>query len=251
VQDSVGRRGVVWRSHKRARSGQSGAVERTDSDAVLREQLVYYSLRAGEYDEAYLREGLHDRGPSSNRGWLAELARLQAAFDRVALDGDVVELAAGTGAWTERLVRRSRSLTVLDGSAEMLERNRARLGSVASGIAYEVVDLFDWHPEREWDACVFGFWLCKVPDARIDGFLRTVAEALRPGGVVCCVDKAAATEPPTELEDRTLNDGQRFTIVDHPRPPRRIVEVFRTAGMRVNVQIFGDRFCLASGAKMA
>ena len=226
-------------------------VERADSEAVLRQQLLYYTLRAGEYDDAYLREGLHDRGPSGNASWQAEMARLQTAFDGVPWDGDIVELAAGTGFWTERLIRRSRSLTVLDGSAEMLDRNQARLGTAASSIAYEVVNLFDWHPEREWDACVFGFWLCKVPDARIDKFLRTVAEALRPGGVVCCIDKAATTEPPTELEERTLNDGQRFTIVDHPRPPSRVVDVFQTAGMRVNVQTFGDRFFLASGTKMA
>ena len=161
------------------------------------------------------------------------------------------ELAAGTGVWTERLVRRARSLTVLDGSPEMLDMNRARLGARATNVAYEVVDLFDWHPDREWDACAFGLWLCKVPDARIDGFMRTVAEALRPGGVVCCVDKAATTEPPTELEDRTLNDGRRFTIVDHPRPPSRIVELFRVAGMRVDVQTFGNWFCLASGTKTA
>jgi hypothetical protein len=68
--------------------------------------------------------------------------------------------------------------------------------------------------------------------------------------VVCCVDKAATTEPPTELEDRTLNDGQRFTIVDHPRPASRIVELFLTAGMRVDVQTFGARVCLASGTRV-
>ena len=226
-------------------------MERAKSDAVLREQLRYYALRAGEYDDAYLRNGLRDRGPASDASWHDEMALLEGAFDEVSLDGDIVELAAGTGVWTERLVRRARSLTVLDGSPEMLDRNRARLGTRATHVAYEVVDLFDWHPEREWDACAFGFWLCKVPDARIDRFMRTVAEALRPGGVVCCVDKAATTEPLTELEDRTLNDGRRFTIVDHPRPPSRVVELFRAAGMRVDVQTFGDRFCLASGAKTA
>jgi demethylmenaquinone methyltransferase/2-methoxy-6-polyprenyl-1,4-benzoquinol methylase len=140
-------------------------------------------------------------------------------------------------------------MTVLDGSREMLERNRARLGTAASNVAYEVVDLFEWRPERAWDACVFGFWLCKVPDARVDGFLRAVADALRPGGVVCCIDKAARIEPVTELERRTLNDGQRFTIIDHPRPPSRVVEMFQSAGMDVNVQTFGQRFCLATGTK--
>lgn len=226
-------------------------MDMPDADAVLRQQLLYYALRADEYHDAYLRTGPHDRGPAGNASWHEEMSRLQSAFDRVPLHGDIVELAAGTGAWTERIIGRARSLTALDGSAEMLARNQARLGPAASNIAYEVVNLFDWHPARQWDACVFGFWLCKVPDARIDRFLGAVADALRPGGVVCCVDKAATDDTANELEERTLQDGRRFTIIDHPRPPRRIVEVFRTAGMTVEVQTLGSRFCLAAGSKTA
>jgi SAM-dependent methyltransferase len=224
-------------------------MEEAGSDAVLREQRLYYSLRAGEYDDAYRLRGQHDRGPAGNASWHEEMARLQRAFDAVPLGGDVVELAAGTGVWTERLLGRARSLTVLDGSREMLDANRARLGSAASSVSYAVVDLFEWRPVLTWDACVFGFWLCKVPDDRIDRFLGTVADALRPGGVVCCVDKAADGEPSTELETRTLNDGRQFTIIDHPRPPSRLVETFATAGMDVEVATVGRRFCLVSGRK--
>ena len=177
------------------------------------------------------------------------MTRLQRAFDRVPVHGEVVELAAGTGAWTERLVGRVRALTVLDGSNEMLDVNRARLGAASTRVTYEVVDLFGWRPAQVWDACVFGFWLCKVPDDRVDGFLQTVADALRPGGVVCCVDKTAEVERATELEARTLNDGRQFTIVDHPRPPHRLVDLFAASGMEVEVETVGPRFCLASGAK--
>ena len=221
----------------------------SDSDPLLREQRLYYALRAGEYDDLYDRKGQYDRGSVHNAGWLEEMARLQRVFDRVPLHGDVVELAAGTGAWTGRLLGRAESLTVLDGSAEMLDQNRARLGPAAAGVTYGVVDLFQWRPHRTWDACVFGLWLCKVPDERVHRFLETVADALRAGGVVCCVDKAADTEPASELEARTLNDGRRFTIVDHPRPAGRLVELFAAAGMNVEVKTVGQRFCLAFGTR--
>ena len=174
---------------------------------------------------------------------------MQGAFDDLPFGGEVVELAAGTGVWTERLVDRSHSLTVLDGSAEMLDVNRMRLGAAAASVSYAVADLFTWRPEREWDACVFGFWLCKVPDDRIDRFLGTVADALRPGGLVCCIDKTADREPATELEDRALEDGRRFTIVDHPRTPARLGDLFAAAGFDVEVETFGRRFSLVSGTK--
>lgn len=220
-----------------------------DVERALRAQRLYYCLRAGEYDDAYSRRGQHDRGPSLNAQWQEELTRVRRAFDELALHGDIIELAAGTGVWTERLIARARSLTILDGSAEMLAENRVRLGAAASKGAYRVADLFEWRPDRIWDVCVFAFWLAKVPDDRVEEFLRKVARALQPGGRVCCVDKWAEAEPSTEFETRHLNDGRAFTIVDHPRPPSRIIELFGAAGMDVDVQTFGNRFILASGTK--
>lgn len=38
----------------------------TDSAAVLQEQIAYYRARAPEYDEAYTRTGLYDRGEEAN-----------------------------------------------------------------------------------------------------------------------------------------------------------------------------------------
>ncbi len=216
----------------------SEAVTR-ELDAVLREQKRYYAERAGEYDEAY--------SPAQASGWQHDMARLVAAFDAVDLHGEIIELAAGTGVWTERLVERSSSLTVLDASTEMLDVNRRRLGASAARVTYEVVDLFEWRPPRRWDACVFAFWLAKVPDARLGAFLAAVRACLRPGGLVCCVDKTADAEPSSEYEGRTLNDGRRFTIVDHPRPPARIAEAFAAAQLDVSVEVFGPRFSLTHG----
>jgi demethylmenaquinone methyltransferase/2-methoxy-6-polyprenyl-1,4-benzoquinol methylase len=218
-------------------------------DAVLVEQRLYYAMRASEYDDAYSCRGQHDRGPILNAEWQQDMTRLQLAFDDVPLGGDIVELAAGTGVWTERLVDRARTLTVFDASREMLDVNRARLASSAAKIEYGVIDLFGWRPDRLWDACVFGFWLAKVPDERVDEFLGVVASALRCGGVVCCVDKWADDAPSSEMETRRLNDGREFTIVDHPRTPSRIVDLFAKAGIEVEVQTFGQRFSLTSGTK--
>jgi SAM-dependent methyltransferase len=226
-----------------------GLVEQPELHRTLREQRKYYAARAAEYDDSYQRTGSHDRGPDANASWQADLNQLAHAFDRVPLGGDVVEFAAGTGFWTERLVGRARSLHVIDGSAEMLAINQERLGATAERVSYQVADLFEWQPPRTWDACVFGFWICKVPDVLIAGFLNTVAASIRHGGVVCFVDKAATSDPPTESEERALQDGRRFTIFDHPRPPKRLVELFAGAGLGIQVETIGDRFCLGHGTR--
>jgi SAM-dependent methyltransferase len=217
--------------------------------ATLEEQRNYYAARAGEYDDAYRRAGAHDRGDGANSQWHDDLDRLVGAFEQVPIDGDVVELAAGTGFWTELLVRRATTLHVIDASAETLAVNRQRLGAAAEQVSFEVADLFQWRPSRRFDACAFGFWICKVPDDLLAAFLHTVADCLRPGGVVCFIDKAATSEPASEYEARTLNDGRQFTIIDHPRPPERHVEAFAAAGLAIEVETIGDRFCLGHGTR--
>jgi SAM-dependent methyltransferase len=226
-----------------------GSMSATDDRDLLREQRDYYAARASEYDDAYQRVGAYDRGTGSNADWHEEMARISQAFDALPLTGDIVELAAGTGYWTERLVDRARSLHVIDGSAATLAVNRARLGADSARVTYEVADLFEWTPPRTWDACVFGFWFCKVPDARVPAFLRAVTGSLRPGGIVYFVDKTAAAEPESEQTERTLNDGRTFTIVDHARPTARLVELFGAAGLDITVETFGSRFCLGHGIR--
>ena len=217
---------------------------------LLREQRDYYEARAPEYDDSYTRTGLHDRGEEVNRSWRADVGRLERMFDEAPIAGDVVELAGGTGYWTDRLVGRCRSLCVIDGSNAMLDLNRERLGQHAASIDYRVADLFEWQPDRAWDACVFTFWLSHVPDARVASFLNTVATSLRPGGAVYFVDKAAGDDTAPERVERSLEDGRRFTIIDHQRPAVQLVDRFAAAGLDIEVETIGDRFCFGHGTKV-
>ncbi|HTD49448.1 MAG TPA: class I SAM-dependent methyltransferase, partial [Acidimicrobiia bacterium] len=109
-------------------------MDEQDLQATLREQREYYAARAGEYDDAYRRTGQHDQGAETNMSWQVDMARLVAAFEQVPIGGDVIELAAGTGQWTERLVGRARSLHAIDASAETLAVNRHQLGKAAAEV---------------------------------------------------------------------------------------------------------------------
>lgn len=215
------------------------------SDGVLAEQLDYYRARAGEYDEWWDRRGRYDRGPDANARWFAEVADVCSVFDRLPLDGHVLELAAGTGYWTELLARRARHVTVLDGAAEMLERNRVRLGDLAHRVEHHQVDLFTWEPEQRYDALVFCFWISHVPAERLLAFLQTCRCALGPDATMFFLDGRRAEDStavdhvlPTagdEIALRRLNDGREYRIIKNFHEPEHLVETARAAGFALDV----------------
>ncbi|HEY8744366.1 MAG TPA: class I SAM-dependent methyltransferase, partial [Chloroflexota bacterium] len=139
------------------------------TEATLAEMAAYYRARAAEYDEWFYRRGRFDRGGEANTRWAAEAETVFTAFEVLPLTGDVLELAPGTGIWTERLTRTARSVTAVDASAEMLAINRAKVGS--ENVTYILGDLFQWRPDRTYDAVVFGFWISHVPHERFAAFL--------------------------------------------------------------------------------
>src|ERR1700722_11590141 len=95
----------------------------SDNPATLSQQLEYYRARAGEYDQWWLRQGRYDRGAALNGQWFAEAAVVSSALAAFHPAGRVLELACGTGIWSEQLLPFASHLTAVDGSPEMLAIN--------------------------------------------------------------------------------------------------------------------------------
>jgi len=227
-------------------------------DDLLQEQLAYYRARAGEYDEWFLRQGRYDRGAELNQRWAAEVRAVEQALARFRPAGRELELACGTGWWTERLIRTADSLTAVDASPEVLARNQARLGP--GRVEYVQADLFTWKPERLYDLVFFSFWLSHVPLDRFDAFWETVRSCLAPEGRVFFVDsrfEATGTAADQRLEDpdaptltRRLNDGREFRIVKVFYEPAELVARLAKLGWRVTVQSTDHYFIYGSGDLM-
>ena len=207
---------------------------------LLEEQLSYYRQRAAEYDEWWERRGRYDRGPETNAKWDTEVASVRQVFDELELKGEVLELAPGTGYWTQLLAARTERVTALDGSPEMIEINRGRLGDLASKVEYREVDLFEWIPERRWRGLVFCFWISHVPRDRLGTFFGSCREALFDGAPLFFLDglrvhESTATDhvlpdEQNEVMVRKLNDGREFRIVKNFHEPAELTDLAGAAG---------------------
>ena len=213
------------------------------TERLLEEQRAYYQARAPEYDAWFLRQGRYDRGEAHRAQWEAEVERLEQALATFAPTGDVLELACGTGWWTERLSKYGASLTAVDASPEVLELNKKRLPSAR--IDYVQADLFSWRPERTFDTVFFSFWLSHVPPERLEGFWDTVRRCLNPGGRVFFIDSRYTSDatakdhtlnsPEAHSVTRRLDDGQTFEIVKVFYEPERLEAQLGALGWHAEV----------------
>jgi demethylmenaquinone methyltransferase/2-methoxy-6-polyprenyl-1,4-benzoquinol methylase len=222
-------------------------------ERLLSEQRRYYSARAPEYDDWWFRRGRYRMDPESEAGWFADAAELEAELDRFAPRGDVLELGAGTGNWTRHLVRYADRVTAVDAVPEVLELNRAKLGTA---VDYVLADVFAWEPPRAFDVCFLGFWLSHVPSRRFEAFWQLVERALKPDGRVFLVDNANLGDPrhmvsaSGEVVRRSLSDGREFDIVKRFWTPEALEQELATLGWQLSAGATANgNFVFASGRR--
>jgi SAM-dependent methyltransferase len=223
---------------------------------LLAEQAHYYRERAGEYDDWWLRRGRYDHGAEINAKWFADAAEAQEALDRFKPVGEVLELACGTGLWTQRLAAHAEEVTAVDGSPEMLEICGERLKG--SSVRLVQADLFTWEPDGTYDVCFFSFWLSHVPEEHFEMFWQKVKDALGPDGRVFFIDssrhdlasavdhKLSDPEDPTML--RRLADGSEYRIVKRFYEPEPLRQRLAGLGWKIEVHSTSSFFIYGHGS---
>jgi SAM-dependent methyltransferase len=219
------------------------------------EMLAYYEARAPEYDDWYLRRGRYARGPIHDAAWNAELDAAGRWLDGLPIQGEIVELAAGTGWWSPLLASKG-ELFLYDGTPGPLERARERL--VAHQLRAHLHLRDAWaEPDRAVDAVFTGFWLSHVPRDRLDAFLGIVRRWLRPGGTFAFIDsqfdpQSSAGDHPAPADDasvRRLDDGREFTVIKVYYAPTDLEAALTRAGLESARVTSTGRFFLTGVAR--
>ena len=228
------------------------------TDNILQQQIEYYRARANEYDEWFYRRGRYDRSPEINQRWFNEVAVIKSILHQIGVVDDILELASGTGIWTQELLKIGKKITAIDASEEMIAINRSKLNSLS--VEYHLIDLFTWQPDTEYDLVFFAFWLSHVPPKLLDSFLTKVYQSVRVGGQVFIIDSSfepTSTANNHILENdgniyktRKLNDGQEFQIVKIFYQPDELHDQLKKVGFQVEVKVTDNYFIYAQGKKI-
>jgi demethylmenaquinone methyltransferase/2-methoxy-6-polyprenyl-1,4-benzoquinol methylase len=182
---------------------------------------------------------------------------VEQALDSFGPTGDVLELAGGTGWWTQRLAGRADRLTVVDASSETLQLNRSRVAR--TDVDYVTADLFSWRPDRTFDVVFFSFWLSHVPRDRFAVFWSLVGDCLGPAGRAFFIDTRHDPMPTTSIKDpyvvqygpdlqqRRLYDGSEYRVVKVVYEPAELQSLLADQGWRADVS--GTRWFIFGSAR--
>lgn len=177
----------------------------------------YYRARAPEYDLFYK---VPDR--------LDELAQLNAWLVERAKGRTILEIAAGTGYWTEVVAPVAKAVTATDYNPETLKlAAKRRLGPHVSLLTADAHCLPQF--TTAFDAGMAHLWWSHVERQRLKLFLSHFCSRLSPGAILLMIDQlyVEGFSSPISREDswgnqytiRQLKDGSTYDIIKNfPRP---------------------------------
>ena len=171
---------------------------------------AYYATRALEYDNVY-------RKPERQ----ADLRAIEQWVSPRFVGARVLEIACGTGYWTQFIAPVALHVTALDAAPETLNVAWGRVPG--SSVAFLVGDAYDLSQHASFDAAFLGFWFSHVPRARQREFLLGLNAALRPGAKVVMLDNRyveGSSTPVSErdadgngYQERRLDDGSTHRVL--------------------------------------
>jgi len=204
----------------------------------------YYAKRASEYERIYAR-------PERQR----DLAALKERTRKMLSGRCVLELACGTGYWTEVFAPLAREVTALDVNDEVLEIARAK--SYPPGrVAFMRADCYaPPDPGRRHDALFAGFWWSHVPLQQLEGFLAASVAAVAPRALIAFLDNryVEGSSTPVARRDaegnayqlRTLDDGSRHEVLKNFPSASELIKRTVKHGWGANVELFEHYWLLS------
>jgi cyclopropane fatty-acyl-phospholipid synthase-like methyltransferase len=172
---------------------------------------AYYAKRAGVFEQVYEK-------PERQ----ADLAVLRQRLAEVLAGHRVLELACGTGYWTQYYASSAASVLATDVNPEMIALAQAK-GLDANKVTWKLADAFDLQVTGSFSACFAGFWWSHVMREDQEDFLQDLRQKLGKDTLLVLMDNvyvegSSTTIARTDLQGntfqiRTLPDGGRYEVL--------------------------------------
>ncbi len=204
----------------------------------------YYAKRATEYERFYDK-------PERQ----ADLALLRNRLATMFAGRKLLELACGTGYWTEIVAPAAKRVTALDVNEEVLALARSK-ALPAGRVAFLRADAHALPASlRGYEALFAGFWWSHVPLARLDGFLDGCMRAVGPGAMLAFLDGRYVEGSSTPLsrhdeegntyQQRKLDDGSTHEVLKNYPQESELIRRASRFGWGAHVELLPYHWLLS------
>jgi len=173
--------------------------------------VAYYKARAAEYEKIYEKP---DRQ--------GDLANASELLQRFFAGQDILEIACGTGYWTERIAETAHAVMATDINEAVLaiamQKNYEK-----DNVEFAVADIYNFNGAPKYEGLFGGFILSHIAHQQTAGFIKTINSFVKPGGLVVLMDNIyveGSSLPVTETDElgntyqlRTLENGSRHRVL--------------------------------------
>jgi demethylmenaquinone methyltransferase/2-methoxy-6-polyprenyl-1,4-benzoquinol methylase len=185
---------------------------------------AYYARRAREYERIYAK-------PERQ----SDLQTLRETLPSLLAGRTVLEVACGTGYWTQPVSARARAVLATDVNEEVLELARQK-NYPRANVTFEPADAYLLPADSgDLDAGFAAFWWSHIPKARLQDFLHRFHSKLKPDAVVVFIDNCyvkgsstpiSRTDPSgNTYQHRVLGNGARYEVMKNFPRERELREV--------------------------
>jgi SAM-dependent methyltransferase len=188
----------------------------------------YYAKRAREYERIYEKPERQE-----------ELTLLKAMLPPLFADKEVLEIACGTGDWTQYIAPVAARVTAIDASRETMEIAAHRVAP--SKVTFLQADAYALPRSLALANAAFaGFWFSHVPRQRWLEFIVNLSKHLRPGSHVLFLDNThvpGSSHPITSVDEsgngfqtRMLDNGTTHQVLKNYPTEAELNALINAAG---------------------
>jgi ubiquinone/menaquinone biosynthesis C-methylase UbiE len=198
----------------------------------------YYNQRAQEFESIYRRDN-----PIRQQ----EQNAISTAMKEVLRDRSVLEVACGTGFWTQIASQTARQIVAIDSSAEMLQIAKSKMIQL-NKVSFLQADAYALSGvPGSFEGGLANFWFSHIPKVRINQFLLEFHKKMVKHGAVFMADNIYIPGVGGELvtqsgsEDtfkvRKLANGSEHVILKNYYTKNQLRDIFTPFTVNLNIHL--------------
>ncbi len=203
---------------------------------ITDEMKSYYDQRAPWHDELMNYQGIDQ---------MEKLFQpIIEKIEPIIVNQTVLEIACGTGNWTQVLTKRAKYVTAIDSSKQSLDIAKQKLQETKN-LSFKLIDAYSIDTlTSRYDTVFAADFFSHIPKTKIDSFLLSLHKVMQPKSQIIFLDMSVKREFQQEtvyidsdenrVSKRELPDGTSYDVVKNFHSEYELLSIFSKFGNNIS-----------------